>query len=515
MAAQYLGSVYNGWSKIVAKPQRDNGVSSVKKRYAMKTIVLLVVTALLVFTAACSSGKSGGSESGATASNSPESSQAPGSESASPANGSFDWKQYSGQEIDVLLNQHPYAEAIIARLPEFEKLTGIKVKYSITPEENYFDKLTTALNARNGNPDVFMTGSYQLWEYAPAEYVQELDSFLKDPSKTSPDYDLNDIYKGILDGDRWDLVPGHPVGTGSLWALPLGFETNVLVYNKRALDSIGAQPPKTFDELIALGEKLNGWNGDGSYGVAVRGTRSWATIHPGYMTAFSMSGAKDFEIQDGKLVSKVDSPEAIEITKKFAELVKKAGPKDWTNYTWYQASSDLGAGKAAIAFDADIFAIFQGSKGASKEAGNLGTAPPPIVKEGQAVGANEWIWSIAMNNASKKKDAAWLFMQYFTGKEHTLWGATQASVFNPIRASVWENPDFLKRIAEFPGYEDTFKAIIDNTSIKFTPQPEFFNTTTEWAAALQDIVTGKTDAETRMKQLAKDINKRVERIRTE
>ncbi|WP_062492976.1 MULTISPECIES: ABC transporter substrate-binding protein [Paenibacillus] len=483
-----------------------------KKSRAMKSIIPLVVTALLVFLSACSSG-------GQSSSPSPSASggASPGASSPQPASdgGAFDWKKHSGGQINVMLNQHPYAEAIIARLPQFEELTGIKVNYSITPEENYFDKLTTALNARNGNPDVFMTGSYQLWEYAPADYIQELDSFLNDPSKTDSGYDINDIFKGILDGDRWDLVPGHAVGTGSLWALPLGFESNVLIYNKRALESIGAQPPKTFDELIEIGEKLNGWNGEGSYGVAVRGTRSWATIHPGYMSAFSMSGAKDFEIQDGKLVSKLDSPEAIEITKKFAELVKRAGPKDWTNYTWYQASSDLGAGKAAMAFDADIFAIFQGSEGASQEAGNLGTAPPPIVKEGQPVGANEWIWSIAMNQSSKKKDAAWLFMQYFTGKEHTLWGATQAKVFNPIRQSVWEDPDFLARISKFPGYYQTFRAVIDNTSIKFTPQPEFFNTTTEWAAALQDIVTGQADAESRMKQLAKDINERVSRIRVQ
>jgi multiple sugar transport system substrate-binding protein len=488
------------------------GDSNMKKSHAMKSIILLVVTALLVFLAACSSG---GKSSSPSPSASGGASPGASSPQAAADDGAFDWKKHSGEQIDVMLNQHPYAEAIVDRLPQFEELTGIKVNYSITPEENYFDKLTTALNARNGNPDVFMTGSYQLWEYAPADYIQELDSFVNDPSKTDSGYDINDIFKGILDGDRWDLVPGHAVGTGNLWALPLGFESNVLIYNKRALESIGAEPPKTFDELIEIGEKLNGWNGEGSYGVAVRGTRSWATIHPGYMTAFSMSGAKDFEIQDGKLVSKLDSPEAIEITKKFAELVKRAGPKDWTNYTWYQASSDLGAGKAAIAFDADIFAIFQGSEGASQEAGNLGTAPPPIVKEGQPVGANEWIWSIAMNQSSKKKDAAWLFMQYFTGKEHTLWGATQAKVFNPIRQSVWDNPDFVERISKFPGYYETFQAVIDNTSIKFTPQPEFFNTTTEWAAALQDIVTGRADAESRMKQLAKDINERVSRIRVQ
>jgi multiple sugar transport system substrate-binding protein len=427
----------------------------------------------------------------------------------------FSWTAFSGQEINVMLNQHPYADAIIKRLPEFEKKTGIKVKYSVTPEDSYFDKVTTALNSKNGNPDVFMTGSYQLWEYAPANYIEPLDSYLNNKGLTSADYDVNDFYKGILDGDKWDLKPGHPVGSGNLWALPLGFETNVLLYNKRAFAKLGITPPKTFEELVADATKLNGWNGDGSYGIAVRGTRSWATIHPGYMTEFSMNGAKDFAVENGKLVSKLDSLEAIDITKKFTDLIKKAGPKDWTNYTWYQVGADLGAGKAAMALDADIIGFFQNQQGASKEAGNIGWAPAPLPKDGATEGANEWIWSIAMNKASKHKGAAWLFMQYFTSKEHMQWGSTEANVVDPVRKSVWDSPQFQSRISKLEGYNETHKAIIENTNIKFTPQPEFFNTTTEWAAALQDIVTGKATADDRMKQLANDINKIVSRVRVE
>lgn len=472
------------------------------KMLRMMGLWLLVL--VLFMSAACSSA---GDNAGTTTDKPPEAGQR-------PSGTEFSWKQFEGHEIQVMLNQHPYAEAIIQRLSEFEAKTGITVKYSVTPEENYFDKLTTALNSRNGNPDVFMTGSYQLWEYAPADYVQPLDEYVEDKELTDPDYDLDDIYKGILDGVRWDRKPGHPVGTGSLWALPLGFEASVLLYNKKALAHQNVKPPATFDELIDTASQLNGWNGEGSYGIAVRGTRSWATIHPGYMTAFSLNGAQDFAVESGKLVSRLDSPESIEVTKKFAELVNKAGPKDWTNYTWYQVSTDIGAGKAAMAFDADIFGIFQGQEGASAESGNIAFAPPPAMKIGQDVGANEWIWSIAMNSSSKRKEAAWLFMQYFSGKEHTLWGATQASVVNPVRQSVWDNPEFIERLSIFEGYEDTFKTIIDHTSIKFTPQPEFFNTTTEWAAALQDIVTGQAPAEERMRKLAEDINKRVARIRT-
>lgn len=427
----------------------------------------------------------------------------------------FDWRAFEGEEINVMLNQHPYAEAIIEKLPEFEEKTGIKVEHSVTPEESYFDKLTTALNAQNGNPDVFMTGGYQIWEYAPAGYIQDLDIFLEDKIRVSPDYDKEDLIPGVMDALKWDLVPGHEVGTGNQWALPLGFETNVLLYNKRAFEQAGIESaPANFDELLTVANKLNGWNGEGSYGIALRGTRSWATIHPGYMTAFSNHGGKDFEIEDGKLVSKLDSPESIDITKKFVELVNSAGPKDWSNYTWYQVSTDLGAGKAAMAFDANIFSIFNNQEGASKEAGNLGVAPPPVSKEGTTPGANMWVWSIAMNKSSEHKDAAWLFMQYFTSKEHMTFGATEMNVVDPARQSVWEDPAFKERISGIEGYAETFDAIIDNSTIKFTPQPEFFNTTTEWAAALQEIVNG-ADAEERLKTLAEETNKRVSRIKIE
>lgn len=473
------------------------------KKNGKKSFAVLLSVLLAASLTACSN---------SATSSKPSTSQ----DAASTAPKDFSWKAFAGQEVNIMFDQHPYADAIIKKIPEFEQKTGIKVKYSETPEDSYFDKLTTALNARNGAPDVFMTGSYQIWEYAPADYIQPLDSFINNKGLTSADYNVNDFYKGVLNGDKWDLKPGHPVGTGNQWGIPLGFETNVLAYNKKAFAKVGIkQPPKTFDELLQDAVKLNGWNGEGSYGIAVRGTRSWATIHPGYMTEFAMSGAKDFAIENGKLVSKLDSPEAIDITKRFANLVKQAGPKDWTNYTWYQVDADLGAGKAAMTLEADDGGFFQDQPGASKEVGNIAWAPAPVPKEGTQPGSNEWIWSMAMNKASKHQDAAWLFMQYFTSKDFMQWGSTQANMVDPVRASVWDSPDFQARIAKLDGYNETFKAVIDNTSINFTPQPEFFNTTTEWAAALQDIVTGKATAEDRMKQLTDKINKIVSRVRAE
>jgi multiple sugar transport system substrate-binding protein len=96
-----------------------------------------------------------------------------------------------------------------------------------------------------------------------------------------------------------------------------------------------------------------------------------------------------------------------------------------------------------------------------------------------------------MNAGSEKKDAAWYFMQWATGKDFLTTGAVEYAMVNPVRASIWENEDFQAKMAEQTNYLETFNTIIENGArIQFTPQPLFFETTTEWAQALQDIYAG-------------------------
>ena len=57
----------------------------------------------------------------------------------------FDWKKHSGKTVKLLLNKHPYADAMIANLQAFKDLTGMDVKYDVFPEDVYFDKVTAAL----------------------------------------------------------------------------------------------------------------------------------------------------------------------------------------------------------------------------------------------------------------------------------------------------------------------------------------------------------------------------------
>ena len=60
---------------------------------------------------------------------------------AGDVTGDFDWKRHDGTTIRVLLNEHPYSDALKANLQTFQDLTGITVQHDTFPETNYFDKL--------------------------------------------------------------------------------------------------------------------------------------------------------------------------------------------------------------------------------------------------------------------------------------------------------------------------------------------------------------------------------------
>ena len=474
--------------------------------HVRKTIAAFLTAALLTSSlAACSGGNSPTANTG-TASAGANGTQAQTSTQ-------LDWKKYSGTTLKVSFVQHFSSEPIIAQIPDFEAKTGIKVEHSVTPEANYFDKVSTSLSSRSGDPDVFMSGAYQLWDYSSAGYVEDLSTYLNDSGKTASDYDYADFVPSAVNALKWDGIAGHKVGAGKQLGLPVMSEVYTLAYNTKALKKLNLEVPKTLDQLSDVSAKLKGWNGTGSYGLAIRGARDWGTIHPGYMSTYTNYGASDFAIENNKLVSKVNSPEAVAMTTYWVNLIKAGCAPSWSSYTWYDCSADLGAGKAAMMFDSDSVEAQQNWKGSSQEAGNFAWTTLPVVKEGDTPKSNFWVWSLAMNSASKDKDAAWLFIQYFTSKDFALKASTTTNSIDPCRTSVWNDSSFQKKMEALPGYLDTYKSIIDNSTILFTPQPSFFETTTDWSATLQDIVAGKyPGVQAGMDDLKKKMDKAVEDV---
>lgn len=422
----------------------------------------------------------------------------------------FDWKKYEGQTLGLLMNKHPYMDAMVENIDSFKELTGMDVKYDVFPEDVYFDKVQAALSSGSTEYDVFMTGAYQTWQYGPAGWLVDMNEFLSDANLTSPSYNWDDVLPNLRASTAWSGVPGAELGGDGAkqWAIPWGFELNSVSYNKRIFDQLSMTPPENMDDMIEKAARITN-EVDGVYGVGVRGSRSWATIHPGFLSAYANFGQADFNMEDGKLMAAMATAESKAFHAQWVKMIQESGPKDWSNYTWYQVGTDLGAGASGMIFDADILGYFMNGEG-NAEHGNIAYSAFAANPEAEAPTPNVWIWSLGMSNFSTQKEGAWNFVQWASSAEHGLFGAQKMDFVNPVRQSVWDDQEFKDRIAKsYPGYVDQFQASAPGSKIYFTPQPLFQLLTTEWAASLQKMVAGEVAVDEGLDQLAESVNRQL------
>jgi multiple sugar transport system substrate-binding protein len=428
------------------------------------------------------------------------------------AQNGFDWKKHTGATVKLLLNKHPYTDAMIANLENFKELTGMGVQYDVFPEDVYFDKVTAALSSGSSEYDAFMTGAYMTWTYGPAGWIEDLNEWIGDDAKTNPDYNWEDMLEGVRASCAWNGQPGGALGSADAkqWCIPWGYEQNNLTYNAAMLEKAGVGVPTNLDELVAAAAAAQSGN-DGIYGIGVRGSRSWATIHPGFLSGYANFGQKDLEVgDDGKLLAAMNTPVSKDFHAKWVQMIQDNGAPDWSTHTWYQVGTDLGAGKSAMIYDADILGYFMNGEG-NAMAGQLAYAPFTANPEASAPTPNIWIWSLAMSSFSKQKDAAWYFLQWASGPEHGLFGATKMDFVNPVRKSVWADSGFRKRLSDsYPGYVEMHDVSAPGAKIHFTAQPLFFDLTTEWAAMLQKMVAKQVPVDEGLDQLATSVNRQLQ-----
>jgi multiple sugar transport system substrate-binding protein len=155
--------------------------------------------------------------------------------------GQFNWQQFKGTQLRVMLNKHPWQVAIEPHLKEFEALTGMKLVVEVYPEDQFRAKTSVELQSGSGSIDVFMTMPAQEGlKYLRAGWYQPIDEYLKDASATAPEYNWNDFLEV---GRSGMTVDGRIIGP------PIQLETNQLMYRKDVFQKNNINVPTTLDEL--------------------------------------------------------------------------------------------------------------------------------------------------------------------------------------------------------------------------------------------------------------------------
>ena len=419
----------------------------------------------------------------------------------------FDWRKFEGTEITWAYDIHPYADAVVTYLDEFEELTGITVNVELYPDDTYWGKLNIQLSTGSSDWDVVGTGIQPAWDVTPGGQLTPLRGLIEDASMTNPNYDYEDFFPALRRAWTWDVAEEEIIDTvdGEVWGIPHAFENMQLMYRTDILKRLGVKPPSTLPELTEACAKITAADPNITP-MAVRGVRFWSSIHTAPISIAKSYGVSDFVRSGENLDTALDSDASFRFHTDYVAMIQACAPDSWANDNWYQVVDGLSTGKTAMAMDANMFGFWNNIEGASDASGKIAFAPPLTAPDNDEFASNIWIWSLAINAASENQGAAWYFMQWATSKEMNVRGATDGKLVNPPRASTWEAQEWIDYAnqPEFNNFYDTFNTVQANTSLLFTPRYGFGTAMNGWAVAMQDMVGG-ADVQERLDELAKEI----------
>lgn len=431
---------------------------------------------------------------------------------ASPSSLSEATKENSLTEesINLLLVSHTFVDAITPLIPAFEKETGIKVKYEVLAEGPAFEKLLADLASGTGVYDLFMTSPINNWQYVTGGWVEPLDAYIADETKTDSNWNYADFVSGIVDSCRWTGEPLKGVGEGNLWALPINYESYTLAYRPSLLKKYNVEVPSTYVELGDMISKLSTQqltddNGQRAYPVVTRFDKYWDLT---YLTFGTMLQSYGVELVDENGVVGIDSPQSIAATELFVDIIKKGSPEGAGLFTWYEALQGFASGQYLFSLnEADGFASTYENPSDSQISDDVGYALTPAGPDGKRK-ASIWIWSMGMNANSKNKDAAWKFLQWATSRDVMI-ETHLAGNMNPVRSSAWDDPDVANMVKSWGETEGQYLSVVQQmaeiASIELPAHPEITRILDIWAEAVQKVYYKQDTAENALKIAADQI----------
>ena len=410
------------------------------------------------------------------------------------------WRQAEGQSISLGLNKHPYTESLLPLIPEFERLTGIKIEYLVLPEAEFNTKITADLSQQRGEFSVIMTGPIRNWQYVTADWIVPLDDFLNNPKLTDKSwFGLDDFYPALIAANRWNGTIGGGVGEGALYSIPVLEESYILAYRKDIFDQYGIKVPTTIEEMADAARQVK--QKAGIPGIVARGTPSVASMGTGFMSGLKSYTDDQWSEFDDKLNARFDDPRSVKFTSVWIDMVRESGPPNWANMQWYDAKEAFTAGQAGMIADADFFAAGYEDPEKSKVAGKVGYALLPTGPGGKPY-AGLWTWALGINKAAKNQEAAWLFVAWATARRTLLNATIGYGNYNPSRMSTANDPRVQQIMGSWGGgsYIKTVAKNLETARVAWVPQPERVRVGDLWARALQEIYFKRKSAAEALKQ---------------
>jgi multiple sugar transport system substrate-binding protein len=338
----------------------------------------------------------------------------------------FDWRRFNGTQLRFMVSVHPWTEWAQKQLSALETETGIKVNLEILYEDQLRQKLPLTLRSDPGAVDGFFTlPSWDGAAFSKAHWYAPLEPLISS-DLTAPDWDFSDFFPNILNI--------HRMG-GQLVGIPISTEVQALFYNKAMLEAKGIAPPSTLDALMAAAKALDNRTGNVA-GFVTRGdgVQALYTFAP-FLFAYGGRWLDD----QGK--PELASAPFINALKYYSEILRAAGPPNILGMQWKTSYPLFQQERAAMFADAVNFLAYFRDPSQSKIVDKVAMMPVPAGPAGSH--STVIAWGPAIAASSKKQQATWYAIQWFTSKRNML-AASIATTLPSSRKSVYSDPSYVK-----------------------------------------------------------------------
>jgi sorbitol/mannitol transport system substrate-binding protein len=378
----------------------------------------------------------------------------------------------------------------------FTKQTGIKVDFTVLPENDVRDKISQEFSSQAGQYDVASISNYEVPFYAKNGWLQPLSDFVAADTA----FDQGDILP--------PMTQSLTATDGKIYGEPFYGESSFLMYRKDVFAAKHLTMPDnpTWQQVADLAAKVDGAQ-PGMKGICLRGQPGWGEVMAPLTTAVNTFGGTWF---DKGWKAQVNGAGFKQATNFYVNLIRAHGESGAPQAGFTECLNNVEQGKVAMWYDATSAA---GSlEGASSPvAGKMGYAQAPVVLTKSAGWLYTWAWG--MQKASKHSADAWKFISWASGKSYESLVGSQigwSSVPAGKRASTYANPAYQKAAAAF--YKQTQQAISSadprnpgvqprpTIGIQFVDIPEFTDLGTKVSQLISSAIAGQTTVDAALTQ---------------
>jgi sn-glycerol 3-phosphate transport system substrate-binding protein len=248
-----------------------------------------------------------------------------------------------------------------------------------------------------------------------------------------------------------NILGYYSVG-GKLYSMPFNSSQPVLYYNKDMFKDAGiAEPPKTYDDVLADAKKLTKKGPDGK--VAVYGI-GLATYGWFFEQMLATQGADYVDHDNGRTGTATQAvfngPEGLKIVNWWKSLYD-AGVDLNLGPVTSQTQNAFLAGKCAMIIDSSgVYGnLVKGAKG--KFEVGIGPLPRPAGATGGTIIGGGSLW-ITKDQPKAQQDAAWEFVKFAASpQEQVYW--TETTGYFPITKAVYDDPGFKDWLKQYPDFQ--------------------------------------------------------------